>query len=231
MKILVIGSSHVGALYKGWESLKQQHCTFDVCFAGYLYRQLRKASVSNGVLEDVPFSSHEQLPHMRELDAFIVAADLPSVRLISRGILGRDLSQQVEAAAISDAVSESHNAFIMKTLIRPFSDAPVVFLSIPERRSNLVPMSISDFELARSYLSTAVQREGAHYLPQAPRTLNGDFVPLAEYYEGAINMEGKIAGRQAQTAIGHFNEHGGRESIKSALEFLMSDVFRTEVSC
>jgi len=209
IKILVVGSSYIGALVGGWNVVRESYQDICLDFVGAPGQGMRGADVINGMITGTGLKAR-CTEHIEQYDAFVVFGDLPSPRNIYRYYIGAsNYSSAVKAQALADLVENSLDMYIVRELIQPFSKAPIVVVSRPENRSATLALSHGQYVEATNFLCSILTGDGMFYLAPPRSTLDENFEPVAEYYDGAVDVEGKTADEQELAALGHFNIRGG----------------------
>lgn len=210
MRILVLGSSHIGALARGWKNIQDKYPGYNFDFIGSAGQKFRKAKINKGSIASVPFSTGGGRDLLSKFDAFIVVADFPPLRTTyMRQLELTQYSHQVRQAVLFETYRASISYFALKQLIRPLSDAPVYILSTPEKRDLPLVFTETEYHKTLKSVETIIQSDNVFYVPQPRKTLDDNLKPRDKFYTDAVNIHGQIANHQMKSSLGHLNRLGG----------------------
>lgn len=222
MKILGIGTSHIGALVKGWGLLQKQFPDIQMEFMGSPSRRLYNASINNSIISNIAFDSSKGCVPVTNYDGFIIAGNLPAPRFFANIFKSEKYSRQFKGMVIEDIYFSSINYHVLKMLTDAMqSEKTIIQLSMPERRNVKLKLSEDEFLSTTQLMESTINRHGnVQYISQPRSTLNDHSHPIDIYYNDAVNIHGEVANHQSTASIGHLNAKGGELLLEKCLSFL-----------
>jgi hypothetical protein len=209
-KICVLGSSYIGAVYSAYRDRQPAGEAYEIDFYGHSNGGFPNVEVIGGHFRNVRFRSSAQSVDVRNYDALVIYADLPSPHDIAKLTAGCGLagcSRQVTEAVVSDVI-KARTAFRLFETLRDLTGKPVFLVS-----ANVVLISKAKMTDARyAYNVGMIENtlgEGV-YIPFPREIFDEAYLPIDEFYKGSIALTGdRPEGGKAGHDNHHMNESGG----------------------
>lgn len=209
-KICVIGSSYIGAPFRAYKELPSAQREYEVDFYGRGAGRFQDIRIVDGQVRNARFSSNDKSINVRDYEAFVFYADLPSpydLATVISECLSANASRQLIKALVKDIVHSTATFRVAKGLGEA-GGKPVLLLS----RNVPAPPKVTLHEAAYETIASLLRRAVTPYIyVPFPRALfTSDFRPDPKFYQGSLDIAGEVAGTNERRDRNHMNELGGR---------------------